>query len=231
MAYLHEACYGESSHVHTGYTSRLNDGAGIGHIRQKEQNRSSERNEVSGAVYSGDERNGLWDELTFLNQSLETFKAKLSEEDWDPDEIKWIKERYALVRKQALQYLLQLQIDLFIGAVAYPGEKLTYLQICQRVLPGFPKNQLTQALDSMGLSPAQQVYFKVDRKVETERAEQLLLSMIGDVKYVFAKDFNDKINLHPNSVLYKELVKQLKTSGWSWSSKKINGKVHRIIKR
>ena len=160
-------------------------------------------------------------------------KATLADgTDWDPDEIKWINERYRLCKRQALDYILCLNLVTILDTVSFPGEHLTYLEVAKRVVVDCTEWELWGAIREIGLKPNQRVYYKVRTDlVSVERAEAVLREMIGVGNYVLASDFTKELALPVKSATYTALKKELVSRGWVWGSKKINRKVVWVIKR
>ncbi len=152
--------------------------------------------------------------------------------DWDPDEIKWINERYRLCRRQALDYVLCLNIATVLETVSFPGEHLSYLDVAKRIITDCTEWELAQAIRQIGLNPHQRVYYKVQADlVSVERAEEILLGMLADCNYVLAKEFLGKLGIPAKSATYTELKRELASRGWQWKSKKVSREVVWIIKR
>ena len=196
----------------------------------EEGSRGAERREEI-CERSGTDR--VWEEVNYLLNSLQRTKEKLSDgTDWDPDEVKWIQERYRLCKRQALDYILCLNLAKVLKKVSFPGERLTNLQVAQRVVVGCSEWELEKAIREIGLNPFERTYFRVQADVPpVEKLEQLLLGMMGDGEYVLAGEFNKELNLDPNSASYKAIKKDLLGAGWVWAQKKIKGKVVKVIKR
>jgi hypothetical protein len=150
--------------------------------------------------------------------------------DWDPDEVKWINERYRLCKRQALDYVLCLNLSKILSQVTFPGERLSYLQIAERVVTGCSEWELEKAIREIGLNPYSRVYYKAEPRVPPlEQLEQTLLTMMGDANYVLAGDFNKRFSLNPHSADYMSIKKELETTGWRWKSKRVEGKVVKVI--
>lgn len=151
--------------------------------------------------------------------------------DWDPDEVKWINERYRLCRRQATHYVLCLNLARILPVVSFPGEKLTHLQVAERVLQDCNKWELEQAIREIGLSPYERTYFKVTEGMPVEVAEGILLTMLGDGGYILAGDYPKKLSVSANSGWYKNLKRELQSKGWKWKSRKVQGAVIQTIQR
>jgi hypothetical protein len=179
------------------------------------------------------DRDRVWNEVEYLLGSLERTKAMLLDgTDWDPDEVKWINERYRLCKRQALDYVLKLNLEEILLTVTFPGEHLSYLQVAQRVVKDCSRWELETAIREIGLHPYERVYFKADdSRPPLEQLEQLLLTMMGDADYVLAGEFNRKLNLESHTASYKAIKADLTGNGWIWKTKRIGGKVTKIISR
>jgi hypothetical protein len=152
--------------------------------------------------------------------------------DWDPDEVKWINERYRLCKRQALDYVLCLNLSIVLETVSFPGEHLSYLDVAKRVIVGCSEWELAEAIRQIGLKPCERVYYKARTDlVSVERAEELLLSMIADGEYVLAGDFVKALGVTAKSATYTTLKKELARKGWKWKSKKVQKKDTKVICR
>jgi hypothetical protein len=152
--------------------------------------------------------------------------------DWDPDEVKWIQERYRLCKRQALDYVLRINLSEILSTLSFPGERLSYLEIANRAVTDCTSWELEQAIREIGLNPYERIYFKADAsRPSVEELEQILLTMSGDANYVLAGEFNRKLKLEPHTASYKAIKRDLEESGWSWKAKKIKGKVVKVIQR
>lgn len=225
--------HGRSVSVHCNSSSSNVDGSGKPSIPAREQEASAGSSGSSDEICDRSPRDRVWSEVTYLLGSLDRIKEQISNgSDWDQCEIDWLHERYQLCRQQAMHYVLCLNLSQVLTTVSYPGEQLTYLQLAERVVTGCSRSELYEAIEQIGLRPGEQVYFKAQTDaLPLERAEQILLSMIGDAGYVLAKDFNAQLNLPVNSATYKHIKKCLADEGWVWRSKKINGIVSKVITR
>jgi hypothetical protein len=131
-----------------------------------------------------------------------------------------------------MHYVLCLNLSEVIQQVSYPGERLSYLEIAGRIVEGCTEKELAMAIREIGLNPFERVYFKADSAIPpVEYLEQVLLTMMGDMDYILAGEFNKKLNIDPNSATYKEAKKKLMQAGWVWRSKKINGKTLKVVQR
>jgi hypothetical protein len=152
--------------------------------------------------------------------------------DWDPVEVRWIKERYRLSKRRALDYILCLNISEVLDTVSFPGEHLSYFEVAKRVIVGCTEWELASAIREMGLNPADRVYYKASTElVSVEWAEEILLGMLADGSYVLAGEFLDKLCIPAKSATYTTLKKELVNRGWKWKSKKVEGKVVKAIHR
>jgi hypothetical protein len=152
--------------------------------------------------------------------------------DWDPDEVKWINERYRLCKRQALDYILCLNLVTVLETVSFPGEHITYLEVAKRVIIDCTEWELREAIRNIGLNPNQRVYYKVQTDlVSVERAEEILLGMLADGEYLLAGDFTKELAIPVKSATYTALKKELVARGWKWKSKKVRKKDTKIICR
>jgi hypothetical protein len=224
---------GRSCTVDYNRSSSNVDGSGPPSSQAWRQEESTGSAEQRTEICNGSERDRVWDEVEYLLGSLERTKAMLTDgTDWDPNEVKWINERYRLCKNQALNYVLCLNLSEVIQTVSFPGEQLSYLQIAERVVTGCNSGELEKAIREIGINPYDRVYFKVEAECPPlEQLEQLLLTMIGDGEYLLAKDFNERLGLSPHSASYMVIKQNLSNIGWKWKSKKIKGKVSKVIQR
>jgi hypothetical protein len=152
--------------------------------------------------------------------------------DWDPDEVKWINERYRLCRRQALDYILCLNVSEVLRTVSFPGEHLTYLEVAKRIIIDCTEWELREAIREIGLNPNQRVYYKVRADVvSVERAEVILLEMLGVGEYVLAGEFLNALGLPAKSATYTALKRELVEKGWKWKSKKVDRCVVKVVCR
>jgi hypothetical protein len=152
--------------------------------------------------------------------------------DWDPDEVKWINERYRLCWKQALDYILRFNVSRALETVSFPGEHLSYLEVVKRVIIDCTEWELAQVLREIGLNPRHQVYYKAKiDEISIEKAEEILLEMLNGSAYVVANEFLNKLGLPAKSATYTTLKKELTGKGWTWKSKKVKQKVIKVIER
>jgi len=187
---------------------------------------------TSNEICNRSESDCIWEEIEYLLNSLDRTKRELvNGTDWDRAELDWINERYSLCRRQALHYVLCQNLYKILSTVTFPGEKLSYLQIAERVIKDCTSRELQKSIESLGLNPFARVYFKVEDGMPIEKAEQILLTMLGDGEYILAQHYPDKLGVSANSGWYKNLKKELQAKGWEWKSKKIKGSVVKVIKR
>lgn len=152
--------------------------------------------------------------------------------DWDPDEVKWINERYRLCKRQALDYILCENVSEVLSTVSFPGEHITYLEVAKRVIIDCTEWELREAIRSIGLNPNQRVYYKARTDVvSVEQAESVLLRVIADGDFVLAGEFPGKLELSAKSSTYRALKTELVSRGWKWGSKKVKRQVVKVISR
>jgi hypothetical protein len=150
--------------------------------------------------------------------------------DWDPDEVKWINERYRLCKRQALDHILCLNLSVVLETVSFPGEHLSYLEVAKRTIVDCTEWELAYAIREMGLNPCQRVYYKASTDlVSVEYAEELLLGLLKDSDYVLAGDFTKELAIPVKSATYTALKKKLVERGWVWKTKMIDKKVVKVI--
>jgi hypothetical protein len=119
-----------------------------------------------------------------------------------------------------------------LETVSFPGERLSYLEVAKRVITDCTEWELCGAIREIGLNPCQRVYYKASTNlVSVERAEEILLGMLADGNYVLAGDFTKELAIPIKSATYTALKKELVSRGWKWSSKKVKGKVIKVIER
>lgn len=223
--------HGRSISVDHNSSGRNVDGGSKPSLQERKQEASTGSSGSSDTVCERSPRDRVWEEVSYLLDSLERVKQQIaSGTDWDPCEVDWLKERYNLCKQQALHFVLCLNIGEVLSRVTFPGEKLTYLQIASRVISDCATWELARAIEEIGLNPHERVYFKVTEGMPVERAEQILLAMVGDGDYILAGEYSEKLGVSSNSQWYKDLKKQLQKQGWVWKSKKIKGTVVQIIK-
>ena len=233
MKNLTPTTHGRSCLVDNDRSSGDVDGSsqpGVQAWRQEESTGSAKQCEE---VCGGSRRDRIWDEVEYLLGSLDRIEAMLTNgTDWDPEEIKWMNERYSLCRKQAMDYILRLNVSEVLRTVSFPGEHLTYLEVAKRVVVDCTEWELREAIRGIGLNPNQRVYYKARTDVvSVERAEEILLGMLVDGNYVLASEFVEKLSLPAKSATYTVLKKELVERGWKWGSKKVNKEVVWVIKR
>jgi hypothetical protein len=152
--------------------------------------------------------------------------------DWDPDEVKWINERYRLCKRQALNYVLCLNIATVLTTVSFPGEHLSYLTVAKRVITDCTEWELATAIREIGLNPCERVYYKASADaVSLQEAEETLLRLLGDTEFVIASEFMKELGIPAKSASYTHIKKELVEKGWKWKSKKVAGKVIKAISR
>lgn len=225
--------HGRSCNVDYSRTSSAVDGAGQSSSETGQQEASAGSSGSGSDLRQRSQRDRIWNEIEYLLGSLSKTKALLSDgTDWDPDEIKWIKERYRLSKRQALNYVLCLNISEVLDTVSFPGEHLSYLEVAKRVIIGCTVWELAEAIREMGLNPCQRVYYKAQTDlVSVERAEEILLGMLSDGDYVLAGDFTKELAIPVKSATYTALKKELVSRGWKWKNKKVQKKDTKIICR
>jgi hypothetical protein len=225
--------HGRSCLVDYDYSSGNVDGSSQSGIQAWEQEASVGSFGSSSELRQRSQRDRVWKEVEYLLDSLGCIKAKLTDgTDWDPDEVKWINERYRLCKRQALDYVLCLNIATVLETVSFPGEHLSYLDVAKRVIADCTEWELANAIREIGLNPCERVYYKASTDlVSVERAEELLLGMLADGEYILASDFVKALELPVKSATYTALKKELGNKGWVWRNKKVNGKVLKAISR
>jgi len=225
--------HGRSCLVDNDRSSGDVDGSGQSSSEAWRQEEGTGSAEQCAEVCYGSERDRFWDEIEYLLASLPRIKALLTNgTDWDPDEVKWINERYRLCKNQALDYILRFNVSQVLETVTFPGEHLSYLEVVKRVVVDCTERELTQALREIGINPRHQVYYKASTDlVSVERAEEILLGMLADGQYLLAGDFTKELAIPVKSATYTTLKKELVARGWKWKSKKIEGKVVKAICR
>jgi hypothetical protein len=225
--------YGRSFSVFDNGASSDVDGGGEPGGETRRQETRSRSPEECPEICSGSGNNRVWDEVEYLLSSLERTKEMLSDgTDWDPDEVKWIQERYRLCKRQALDFVLRMNLSEILTTLSFPGERLSYLEIATRAVTDCTSWELEQAIREIGLNPYERIYFKADAsRPSVEGLERILLTMHGDANYVLAGEFNRKLNLDLHSASYKAVKRDLEESGWRWKTKRINGKVVKVIQK
>jgi hypothetical protein len=233
MKNLTSTTHGRSCTVDHSRPSSTLDGGSEPGIPAREQETSAGSFGPSGAVCWRSERDRVWDEVGYLLDSLGRIKATLTDgTDWDPDEVKWINERYWLCRRQALDYILCLNVSEVLRTVSFPGEHLTYLEVAKRVIIDCTEWELREAIREIGLNPNQRVYYKVRADVvSVERAEGILIEMLADGNYVLAGEFLNALELSAKSATYTALKRELVEKGWKWKSKKVSRRVVKVVCR
>lgn len=223
---------GRNSSVVNNRSSGNVDGGGKSSLPTREQEASVGSSGSSDKVCDGSPRDRVWEEVNYLLNSLGRIKEQIVDgTDWDASEIDWLQERYRLCRQQATRYVLCLNLGTVLSQVSFPGEKLTYLQIAERVIQDCSRWELEEAIVEIGLNPYERIYFKVTEGIPLEQVEQILLTMLGDGEYILAGEFSQKLGVTSNSGWYKNLKKELQQSGWVWKTKKIKGQVVKVIQR
>lgn len=209
------------------------DGSSQPGIQAWEQEASAGSFGSSGELRERSQRDCVWEEVEYLLDSLGCIKAMLTNgTDWDPDEVKWINERYRLCKRQALDYVLCLNIVTVLETVSFPGEHLSYLDVAKRVITDCTEWELAHAIREIGLNPCERVYYKASTDlVSVERAERILLEMLSGNSYILASDFVKALGVAAKSATYTALKKELGNKGWVWKSKKVDKKVIKVIER
>ncbi len=225
--------HGRSCLVDNDYSSGNVDGSSQSGIQAWEQEAGAGSFGSSSELRQRSQRDRVWKEVEYLLGSLSGIKAQLTNgTDWDPDEVKWINERYRLCKRQALDYVLCLNIATVLETVSFPGEHLSYLDVAKRVIADCTEWELANAIREIGLNPCERVYYKVQANlVSVEYAEELLLGMLADGEYILASDFVRALELPVKSATYTALKKELTSKGWKWKSKKVDRKVIKVIER
>ena len=225
--------HGRSCLVDNDYSSGNVDGSSQPGIQTWEQEAGAGSFGSSSELRQRSQRDRVWEEVEYLLDSLGCIKAMLTNgTDWDPDEVKWINERYRLCKRQALDYVLCLNIVTVLETVSFPGEHLSYLDVAKRVITDCTEWELAHAIREIGLNPCERVYYKASTDlVSVERAEELLLGMLADGEYILASDFVRALELPVKSATYTALKKELTSKGWKWKSKKVQKKDTKIICR
>jgi adenylate kinase family enzyme len=225
--------HGRSCLVDNDRSSSDVDGSGQSSSETWRQKESIGSAQQCAEICHGSERDCVWDEIEYLLDSLGRIKAMLTNgTDWDPDEIKWINERYRLCKNQALNYILCLNISRVLETVSFPGEHLSYLEVVKRVVIDCTERELAQALREMGINPCQRVYYRASADlVSVEQAEKVLLELLKICDYVLVSEFLKKLAVPAKSATYTALKKELGNKGWIWKSKKVDGKVVKAICR
>jgi hypothetical protein len=215
--------YGRSCTVDYNCSSSNVDGSGQPSSETWRQEESTGSAKQRAEVRYGSERDRVWDEVEYLLGSLSKLKAQLTDgTDWDPDEVKWINERYRLCRKQALDYILCLNLSDVLETVSFPGKHLSYLEVAKRVIVDCTEWELASAIRQIGLNPHQRVYYKASTDlVSVERAEEVLLEMLSGADYILASSFLTELAIPAKSATYTVLKKELVSRGWRWKSKKL----------
>jgi hypothetical protein len=233
MKNLTSTAHGRSSAVDHYRTGGTFDGGSKPGVQAREQEASAGSSGPSSELRQRSQGDRVWEEVEYLLDSLGHIKAMLTNgTDWDPNEVKWINERYHLCKRQALDYVLCLNIATVLETVSFPGEHLTYLEVAKRVVTDCTEWELAEAIRQIGLKPCERVYYKARTDlVSVERAEELLLSMIADGEYVLAGDFVKALGVTAKSATYTTLKKELASKGWKWKSKKVDRKVVWVIRR
>ena len=225
--------HGRSCNVDYSHSGSHVNGSGEPGFPAREQEASTGSSKQCEEICGGSRRDRLWDEIEYLLGSLGRIRAMLTNgTDWDPDEVKWINERYRLCKRQALDYILCLNLVTVLETVSFPGEHITYLEVAKRVIIDCTEWELREAIRNIGLNPNQRVYYKVQTDlVSVERAEEILLGMLADGEYLLAGDFTKELAIPVKSATYTALKKELVARGWKWKSKKVRKKDTKIICR
>ena len=225
--------HGRSCNVNYSRSSGHVNGSGEPGLPAREQEESTGSFKQCEEIRKGSRGNSVWNEVEYLLGSLGRIKAQLTDgTDWDPDEVKWINERYRLCKRQALDYILCLNLVTILDTVSFPGEHITYLEVAKRVVIDCTEWELLEAIRGIGLNPCQRVYYKASTDlVSVERAEKILLGMLADGNYVLAGEFTKELAIPVKSATYTALKKELVSRGWKWGSKKVDRKVIKVISR
>ncbi len=233
MKNLTSTAHGRSSAVDHYRTGGTFDGGSKPGVQAREQEASARSSGSSSELCERSQRDCVWEEVEYLLGSLKRTKALLTNgTDWDPDEVKWINERYRLCKRQALDYVLCLNIATVLKTVSFPGEHLTYLEVAKRVVVDCSEWELAGAIREIGLNPCERVYYKARTDlVSVERAERILLEMLSGNSYILAGDFVKALGVTAKSATYTALKKELSNKGWVWKSKKVDRKVIKVIER
>ena len=231
MKSITNTTHGRSRTVDYSHSGSHVNGSGEPGLPAREQEESTGSFKQCETVRERSRGNCLWDEVEYLLGSLGRIRAMLTDgTDWDPDEVKWINERYRLCRHQALDYILCENVSKVLGTVSFPGEHLTYLEVAKRIIIDCTEWELREAIREIGLNPCQLVYYKASTDlVSVERAESVLREMIGVGNYVLAGEFPGNLGLSTKSSTYRALKKELVSRGWVWKTKMIDRKVVKVI--
>jgi len=152
--------------------------------------------------------------------------------DWDPDEVKWINERYRLCRRRALDYVLCLNLSTVLNTVSFPGERLSYLEVAKRVVTDCTEWELAFAIREIGLNPRERVYYKASSDaVSLQEAEEVLLRLLRGTEFVVVSEFLRELNLPAKSASYTRIKKSLMERGWKWKSRKVQKRDTKVISR
>jgi len=220
-----------SSTVDHHCTSGTLDGGGKPGVQAWRQETSTGSSGSSIKVCQRSERDRVWKEIKYLLGSLDRIKDQLTG-DWEQGEIDWINERYRICRKQALDYVLCLNISVVLETASFPGEHLTYLEVARRLVLDCTEWELADAILQIGLNPHERVYYKARTDlVSVEQAEVILREMIGAGEYLLASDFTKRLAIPVKSATYTALKKDLVARGWKWQTKRVEGKPVKAISR
>ena len=233
MKISNEPYYGTGISIYDDDASGALHGSGKSSRKARRQEESDRSIEKCKELCDGSGDASVWNEIEYLLTSLEkTKEAFHSDEDWDQKEKYWLEERYRICRQQAMHLVLCVNLGEVIQEATFPGEKLTYLQLAERVVPTCTRRELKSAIKSIGLNPGEQIYFKANNNIiPLERAEQILMGLISDTEYVLSSKFVEELGIPAKSAAYTLLKKSLLDRGWVWKTKKVGGKVVGIIKR
>jgi len=233
MKSITNTTHGRSRTVDYSHSGSHVNGSGEPGLPARGQEESTGSFKQCETVRERSRGNCVWDEVEYLLGSLGRIRAMLTDgTDWDPDEVKWINERYRLCRRQALDYILCENVSKVLGTVSFPGEHITYLEVAKRVIIDCTEWELREAIRSIGLNPNQRVYHKAQTDlVSVERAEEILLGMLADGEYLLAGDFTKELAIPVKSATYTALKKEMVARGWKWKSKKVKEKVVKAIYR
>ena len=233
MKNLTSTTHGRSSTVDHHRTGGTLYGGSKPSLQAWGQEASAGSSGSSSELRQRSQRDRIWKEVEYLLGSLDRIKAQLTDgTDWERGEIDWINERYNLCKRRALDYVLCLNISEVLRVVSFPGEHLTYLEVARRVIVDCTSRELADAIRQIGLNPHERVYYKARTDLVTvERAEAILTEMIGDGNYVLAGGFLEELGVPAKSATYTALKKELVSRGWMWTTKMVEKKIVKVIRR
>jgi len=223
--------HGRSCLVDNDRSSSDVDGSGQPGVQDWKQEAGDGSSGSSSELCQRSQRDRVWKEIKYLLGSLDRIKDQLTG-DWEQGEIDWINERYRICRKQALDYVLCLNISVVLETASFPGEHLTYLEVARRLVLDCTEWELADAILQIGLNPHERVYYKVRTDLmSVEQAEVILREMIGAGEYLLASDFTKRLAIPVKSATYTALKKDLVARGWKWQTKRVEGKPVKAISR